>query len=98
MDQCPIESTKTQRVYYSVQGFEHPALFHVGKMGTDLVQSLARPSTIGVIIDPLVTLGNAFFPLADLFIPPVTILDITLACCLMHGGFVSILIVGGCRC
>ena len=40
-------------------------------------------------------LGYAFLPLADLFIPPVTVLDVTLARCLMHGGFASVLIVGG---
>ena len=86
---------KDLTAHYSVQGFEHPALFHVGKRGADLVWSLARPSTISVIVDPLVMLGNTFLPLMEFFILPVTILDIALVRCLMHSGFASVLIVRG---
>ena len=72
----PIEPTKTHRVCYGVQGFEHPVLFHVGKRGANLVQSLARSTSISIVIDLLVTWGNAFIPLMDLFFPPGTILNI----------------------
>ena len=75
-----IKLAKTQWVSYGIQGFENPMPFHVSYGRTDFVWSLARFSAIGIIINPLITLGDAFLPLVDLFISPVTILDVALAC------------------
>ena len=77
------------------QGFENPVLFHVRYGRIDFVWSLARFSTISIFINPLITLGDTFLPLADLFVSPVTILDISLACCLVCNSLADVLIVRG---
>ena len=77
---CPIKSAEPQGIGYGVQGFEHPALLHVGKRRPYLVWSLAGSTSICVVVYLLIVPGYGFIPLVDLFISPGSELDIAFAC------------------
>ena len=74
-------------------GLKTPALLHVSKWRSNLIQSLTAFANVSMVTHSLVVLGYVIIALANLPVSPGGIQDITLPCLITSHSLVDLLTV-----